>query len=261
MFAKLLKHEFNAVRKSFFPLCIAALLSAVVGYFLMLIATSQIEIKTNAVLESLARILQGSIYLFLFIFVIGCTIYLYYRFYKTKFTDEGYLTFTLPASTHQILLSSILNMIIWFAIIIAVFFVCLFLLTAPIIASIEDLFYYIQAPTESSRLTPVEKLVTTLHAVCSLSYGLILPLFSITLGSLLAKKHKLLAAFGIGYLINMGISFISSIFMIYEISSDTWIYGEYYFSISTIITSLLCLALAVAGYFIMHHIVKHKLNI
>ena len=38
--------------------------------------------------------------------------FMIYRFYKRCFTDEGYLTFTLPVTNHQILLSSIINCII-----------------------------------------------------------------------------------------------------------------------------------------------------
>ena len=36
-----------------------------------------------------------------------------YRFYKNLMTDEGYLTFTLPVSTHAILLSKLLTAVIW----------------------------------------------------------------------------------------------------------------------------------------------------
>ncbi len=44
---------------------------------------------------------------------LGITIYLVVRYYKSMFTDEGYLTHTLPATTHQLLISKGLVMGAW----------------------------------------------------------------------------------------------------------------------------------------------------
>lgn len=49
--------------------------------------------------------------------VIGCSwgtvLYLVIRYYKSMYTDEGYLTHTLPVTTHQLLISKALNFWIW----------------------------------------------------------------------------------------------------------------------------------------------------
>jgi len=44
---------------------------------------------------------------------LGINIYLTVRYYKSMFTDEGYLTHTLPATTHQLLLSKSIVMGAW----------------------------------------------------------------------------------------------------------------------------------------------------
>ena len=44
---------------------------------------------------------------------LGCVLYLGIRFYKSMYTDEGYLTHTLPVTSHQLLLSKILVMAAW----------------------------------------------------------------------------------------------------------------------------------------------------
>lgn len=44
---------------------------------------------------------------------LGINIYLVVRYYKSMFTDEGYLTHTLPATTHQLLLSKSIVMGAW----------------------------------------------------------------------------------------------------------------------------------------------------
>ena len=261
MFAKLLKHEFRAVRKSLGPLSLAALLSSVVGYILMLVATSNIEIENNSVLTGLSFVLYGGIYIFLLIYVIGASLSLYVRFYKTKFTDEGYLTFTLPASTHQILLASIVNMIIWFFIIIVIMIICILFLIVPLVVKFSSFSDPSTYEFEHITMSIGEILLYVFQAVSSISYSLILPLLSITLGSLFAKKHKLLASFGIGYGINMAVSFLSSILTIAELTANELLFENFSISISVLIISCVTFALSIAGYFLMHHLIKNKLNI
>ena len=86
-------------------------------------------------------------------------------------------------------------------------------------------------------------------------------MLSITIGSLIAKKHKILAAFGIGYLISMLVSFITSFLSITELAAVDSIYGEISMDSTMIVTGILMLAISVGGYFIMHYLVKNKLNI
>ncbi len=261
MFTKLLKHEFRAVGRSIGPLSVAALLSSVVGYVIMLIATSNIEIESNSALTALSLVLYGGIYIFLMVYVIGASISLYVRFYRTKFTDEGYLTFTLPASTHQILLASIVNMIIWFFIIIVIMIICILFLIAPLIVEVNSNINFSAFEYEAMAPSVPEVLAYIFQIVSSMCYSLILPLLSITLGSLYAKKHKLLAAFGIGYGINMAVSFVSSFLMIFELTSSDLIFETYSISFSMLVTSGISLILGIAGYFLMHHLIKNKLNI
>lgn len=264
MFTKLLKHEFQSCKKSIGVISIATLLAAVLGYVMMLIAISNLEIRINNVLSSLSVLLQGSIFLMLAVYLIGGNIYLYIRFYKTKFTDEGYLTFTLPASTHQILLSSILNIIIWQFIITLVFIISIFIIIAPLLVKFQNDFNIIGNLIKNSRLITVtpniifSSIMEMLSAFC---YSIILPLFSITVGSLHAKKHKLLASFGFGYVINMAFSFITSIISIIELAGNNSASEGIYNIIPTVIISFITITLSVFGYFIMHQMIEDKLNI
>ncbi len=63
------------------------------------------------------RVLIGLIWVTYFIMVIGVTfgvyIYLAIQFYKSTYSDEGYLTHTLPVSPRQILISKISMIAIW----------------------------------------------------------------------------------------------------------------------------------------------------
>lgn len=264
MFTKLLKHEFRTVRKALLPLIIAALLASVLGYVIMLFVVSETSYSIGSpAFGILSVLLEGGIYLFFIIFSIGSSLYLYYRFYKTKFTDEGYLTFTLPATTHQILLASITNIAIWLIILAIILYTCILLPLVPMIVRIDDLFGSVytfwENPGSSGDINIPFAYI--LQIISSYAYGLILPLLSITIGSIIAKKHKILAAFGVGYGISMLVSIVSSFLTIAEIAADDIINGVVSIESTMTFTAIFMLALSVGGYFLMHYLVKNKLNI
>lgn len=69
----------------------------------------------------------------------GTKIYLGVRFYRTMYTDEGYLTHTLPVTKNQILISKILVSGIWTMIILLSIYLSLFLLgMSSMLAIIPD---------------------------------------------------------------------------------------------------------------------------
>ena len=98
-------------------------------------------------------------------------------------------------------------------------------------------------------------------------YSLILPLMSITIGAQVAKKHKLLAAFGIGYGLSTVISLISTLLRFSSLIVDSATSGisrlsdSLYSIFSMLIPSLLYLGIGIGGYFIMHHLIDKKLNL
>jgi hypothetical protein len=263
MFAKLLKHEFKTTCRSLGILSIAALVSGAVGGLMLYFALQDVEDISRNILQTLSNLLLGGIYIGLFIFGAGSSIYLYYNFYKNKFTDEGYLTFTLPASTHQILLSSILNILIWEIILTVVLLLSyLFSVLPALIYLIKEISTEISPsftpdyPTTTVHFSVWQILVTILGYT---SYSLILPLFSITVGSIIVKKHKLLAAFGIGYGVSIAISMLSGFLEVYFMSFPN--YWEEYMGSANLVSSVMMLILSVIGYFLMHHFIEKKLNL
>jgi len=268
MFAKLVKHEFRSVSKPLTFLSIAAVAAGLIGSLLMWYFLSNIDIEGKELPSILAILMLVGIYISLLAYSVASMIIIYYRFYKSKFTDEGYLTFTLPVSTHQILLSSILNQLIWSAIISVVLFICFGLILAPPISmvakEISGQMDWNLLFQELDGVFPVGSFVIT--AICGEVYSLVLPLLSITIGSLVAKKHKILASFGIGYGITMAVStltsFISIADMIRQTLTNDSIYYEPTISMSSLlIPSMIMLVIGVGGYFLMHYLIERKLNI
>jgi len=147
---------------------------------------------------------------------------IYVRFYKNLFTDEGYLTFTLPVSRKQILLSKTLNAFIWYVlhgllIGTAIFLFILFavppegngLINTEIFKVIGEMFVDLWNIMGAWLLVILAELI--IFILLSTLMGIALFHISITVGSVIAKKAKILASVGIYYVFNMVLSLLSQI--------------------------------------------------
>lgn len=270
MFAKLLKYEFRSVWKPLTIISVAALVAGLVGMLLMELFITNISLEGQDNFAILSILVLGGIYVGLIAYSIGCPVILYYRFYKNKFTDEGYLTFTLPVSVHQILLSSALNIVIWSAIQFVVLIISFGLIVSPIIGLILEQMTYYDTQMMVQEITQQFPIATQLLSlVCGGVYSVILPMISITIGALITKKHKILASFAIGYGIHMAVSTVSSFSSLTVMISQNFFTMEsvypYNFgqilSSSIILPSLLMLIIGIGGYFLMHYLISKKLNL
>ena len=107
MLNKLLKHEYKATSRYMIPL-----------YLILLITTilSKITLSLNVYYGVLSFIKNFLIVIYFFsLIIVGILTFvvLIERFYKNMVTNEGYLTFTLPAKTSQILNSKLIAAITW----------------------------------------------------------------------------------------------------------------------------------------------------
>lgn len=281
MFATLLKYEFRRTKNILLPMNLGALAIGGVGYFVMLIFTMLMQNPDSEIfiVAPLLYLLWMGLILMLALLSTAVTIVLCIQFYREKFTDQGYLTFTLPASTHQILLSSYLNFLIWMIINTIVTLVGIGIMLTPIISMVLkriaemglDISYLWALIKENiAQILPSGALFTVSYImllISSLFYGVTLPYLAITLASVLVKKMKLLLAVGIGYGMSMVMGVIPSILAIIEgiitgmlmANNDLAVYAPG--AISYIITSIFYMAFAIGGYFLMHHLVKKKLNL
>lgn len=213
MFAKLLKHEFKSVAGLLGLLCLGCLGVGVIGGCILRYMVSSPSWIESDVLEALMPLLFMFLFLALIAFAVGGWIYLCIQFYKRKFTDEGYLTFTLPVSAWQIYLSSFLNFLLWNI-----------LIFLAIITSFGFIFLIGLANTEIWEYMVAEMDFTEIrivfgeldifrpgYTIVQFITGILVIMNCITVGSVMAKKHKALAAFAAYYLVNMVTSVISTV--------------------------------------------------
>ena len=215
MFLKLWKHELRASGKLLGMLSVTALSVGIAAAVLLRLILHLVQ--QNISEDSLVPLLvmgmgvgfMGLI-LALMAYSLGVQIYLYWRFYKHKFTDEGYLTFTLPVSSHQIFFSALANHLLWsvisvLVVIIAAGIILLFGTGTDQLVNMEVLN---SLPTPSEMMGPLygeigNPVLDILMMLTMLPFVTVVLMSCITVGAVLAKKHKLLMAFGVYYGVNM----------------------------------------------------------
>lgn len=270
MFAKLLKHEWKSTSKLMGLLSLAALGIGIVGAVVLKILVVSFADGVGNDLEGfIPLILIPALMMIVFgmiAYAYGSVIFLLYRFYKNKFTDEGYLTFTLPVNSHQIFLSSGLNMLIWVAIaavvlIVDIFLILLFgtaetgIINIKVLESIPQLF----ADISAEGIFYV--LIYVLYGIVSTVSSMVTIMTSITIGAVLAKKHKILASIGIYYGISTVLGIAFGVISVVSMAMLDGFAGELILSAPYLSQTILHIPLILGGYFLSTHLMKNKLNL
>ena len=216
MFAKLLKHEIKSTGGLLGLLSLGALAVGVIGGFLMRFTMNMPD--NTELMDILLLVFEIAIpfaFLSLIAYAVGGTIYLAVQFYKRKFTDQGYLTFTLPVPVWQIYLSSLLNILLWSIIILIV-----------VIIAFGSIFFIGMYDTEvwhrlldmnrqlglgmEDMMSQMQMDFSPIHSIVKFVSGNVLMITAITLGAVLAKKHKVLGALGSYYGMSLVITAVNS---------------------------------------------------
>ena len=139
----------------------------------------------------------------------------FFRFYKNLYTDEGYLTFTLPVRRSSIYWSKTLNSMLWIVLTILTVLVCsaanqLIGGSGSAIEEYRALFDYAKAETGVWFPVLIAEGVLLLAALLAESVAKVQ--FSVTVGSMLAQKHKVIASIGIYCGLNLVLNFLSQAF-------------------------------------------------
>lgn len=128
MLKKLFKHEFKATYRFYLPIYIAlAILITLACVYLKITEHFDVNELFLSITMPLGTVVGVLAILFT---LISPYIFICLRFYRSTATREAYLTFTLPATTNQILLSKFLVSLIWAVLTAAVTLLALLVLAA-----------------------------------------------------------------------------------------------------------------------------------
>ena len=260
MFAKLLKHEMKATAGSIGLLSLAALGMGIIGGIMMRYMVGAIGEQRFDSLSGILAIFYVFIFFGLMAYALGSELFLGYQFYKRKFTDQGYLTFTLPAHSWQIFLSSLVNILIWTLIVMvvtAVSVISIFLIGFVGVPEIEEALSQVNFSHEMEFLQDEFDIVMIIYGVVEFVTSAVIMMTCITLGSVLAKKHKIMASIGVYYLWSLIMGIISTQLLGGALLNSV----EVDFSRVYLIETALALATAMGGFLLSTWIMDKKLNL
>lgn len=277
MLKKCLKYDLRHVWRVWWIMAVSVLGLGVIGslafrVFLHGVQTSDDNVSALYVLGYIFCMLIFIAAVFgIVAFLLATTLLCYYRFYKNFYSDEGYLTFTLPVRRRTLYLSKTLNTVIWTAASIGVIaLVCfIFLCLFPVKATNGGIYIPGTASLGISMLRGLGHILSSawqnigawllVYILEGLLLVALLQLFQvgliqlcITIGAVIAKKNKLLAAVGIYYLINWIFTGVLQLIVLFSVSSMSAGFfelisrfsGEHQHLILSLLALLICVIIA-----------------
>lgn len=272
MLGKLLKHEWESSWKiPVLLICILIGLSLVTGcaFKLPIWESDWIGIPISGfmmVMTFYAGIIAAPI---------GVSIYMAVRFYKSMFTDEGYLTHTLPVTHHELLLSKIIIMVVWqmisaLATLVAIvlfggIFVSSFAgneVWKELVSTIAEAQWAILSQEEFGgwELFGAVGIVSIIASALQTTMCIVA---SICLGQMLGN-HRILGAIASYMAIGMALGIVNSFISLLTMAYAIRINASSFFAAYTptyAITSVLYLGASVGFYFLSAYLIRRQLNL
>ncbi len=274
MLGKLLKHEWKAVWKIpvlLIGILLAAAMMAGFTFHLPIWDSEWVGLPLSGVMMII------TFYVAIIGVSLGITIYFAVRYYKNMFTDEGYLTNTLPVSSHQLLLSKVITMFSWDIIsIIAIAASVAIFMGMIILAFMEpgdgktivdgfwelfDMSIWDSPYMQEFEGFCVSMIVMVLASAFSNTMTIVA---SVTIGQMV-RRHRILGAFGAYFAIGTVMQIISTVILFpYMISTFDNIYIETPFPLMTamyLIISAVSVIIGVGLYFLSEYLIRKQLEL
>lgn len=260
MLGKLMKYESKASSRLLIPLYLILLFLSILNRFIF---------KLNhyeGVVNVLTQLFLFTYIASIFVVLIVTVFYMIIRFYKNLLTDEGYLMFTLPVKSHELINSKLIMTIFWTIVSIAVVLasLCIVFTSPDNWPSVMNVFK--EASASFSRdfggksVLMISEMI--LAAFLSLIVNVLLIYASIAIGQLYAK-HKLIASFAAYMVIYTVIQFLM-VFVLLLLGALNPSFNLPSSAVPTVVLPVAILVLVLGGscfYLITNYLIKRKLNL
>ena len=277
MMKKLLKYDLRAIFKYWWIVALSSLgLSFIGGISLRIIASMPSEIEDGRVFVFLLAVL-GMILTVIGVsaFLISAEIFVYVRLYKHFFSDEGYLTFTLPVKRRDLLNSKIISGLVvniaTFAVVAADIGIILTIgIDFETIQKIgESFFWFIGSAFEKTGILCIAYILEAIVLIlCLAVMSYLLVAICITFAAVIAKKYKIFAAIGIYYIASAIVSFVGQFALMFGSVAVAGIFSSIpegaipgILALMLLSISLLVSAICVCLYLLELHMLEKKLNL
>ncbi len=282
MFAKCIKHELRATSRTLTPILLAMLAVSLLASVLVAIEGRLLANGDAIAFSAVGGAVAGILLIGLFVLTVAVEIVAFImvirRFYTSFFTDEGYLTFTLPVTLNQHILSKLVVALIWQVLSGVCILVSSGMLVLAFRWALNDEEAFMGLSDAFSELFSKLGAIFAenfgeaflplfgIYALASVVYTICLLYFCISLACMLAKKHRLLMGILCGYGINWGFSLVGGIaaVVLLVVMSVTNALSEnvmMFFTLAMALTTVLTVAQALLCYFGTKWILTKKLNL
>lgn len=283
MLKKLLKYEFKSVSRILTPLFLGTLTLSIISALLFTInyrflsRSEASDVVTNLFSTVLITILIFSIIAIIASYLVALFILLQ-RVYKNFFGDEGYLTFTLPATVNQHLVSKLISGFIWMTLSGLTVLVSGVLLIGFGTAESGEIINTFVFEEVFDLIDYAFEIIGTTNMVLYIIEGIVLVgvvlaaqlmlyYLAITIGCIIAKKHKILASIGVYFGINTATGTIINVVLVLLFMRDRdWdnstidsLYTTSHIYLVVIIA--LFFIMGAAAFFISNRMLKKNLNL
>ncbi len=279
MLGKLLKHEFKATARLFIPIFIMVTAISVAVRFLVDILYDINNGGTQA----------GEIFSMIIAFIFGAALVIgmiclilsgpavsLYRFYKNVYTDEGYLTNTLPVKPVSILASKLITGIVWTIVSGAIVVLCFLILAS---SSKIILFFADDNIYESAYYNALFDFILDniwfiisfmIFGLISVTMSISSVYVSVSIGNL-ANRHKVLISIAVYFFLTIVLGMAIGIILViagtnffdttnlFEDTETFKLSGEY--TVMIWVYSIVLFIISLIELFVTHLIMKHKLNL
>ena len=266
MLRKILKYDLRAMARASFPLFLSSGIIAIVCCALMFFTLNFSEAKNIFV----ALTLVTGFYLLGIVAILSMLVVNFFfvisRYYKSLFSDEGYLNMVIPTGTATLLSAKMLSTFIWLTVSGAVASLALALATAaPVLlydpGMITDaISFFLEigiSPDAFGRSSFIFDNI--LLAVFTSIESISIVLTAVTIGSVIMRRHKVFGSVLFFFFIN----FIHSIIMgvVELVISLTLGEGTYYIFYTVIIEIAVAILFSAGMCLLNYYFLKHKFNI
>lgn len=260
MLGKLIKYDLKANIRLFSILHALLLAACIFGRFAF-VRKMDLTASTPSAFTNILLTFSGFVLLFSAV-SFGTYILVAVRYYKDLFTDQGYLTWTLPATPTQQLWSKIISGGIWFFLDVLILGAALVvLLSTP---NVSALYSEMSADVAAKLGMPLLQYMSIIYVFCLL----ITPLGPLTLYMCIAvgqlfPSHRILGAVVSYFVVN----FITQIITLFAMAVTGNLnpfysgHGDSYLFDILCISIVLSLILIIISYFVTDYIMKRKVNL
>lgn len=274
MLGRLIKHEWKNTYKFGLLMLGAMILVTFLGWLAFQTPMWSMESYRMSWMDIMGLLTLVMYAVLLIVVNYGILIYMGVHFYKTMYTDEGYLTHTLPVTKHQILFAKILVSSLWVLFFYLAMYLSIFGLGVTMLSAIlrdeyslsalwreivPEMGDFFRILGKELGVDVIRWLILWLISLVVSPFVLVTTLFgAISLGQLFSKYRALMAILSyIGILVIRGllVSMIRSLIAMSDLSS----FGGY-LNYSADFSSIISLLTAVGLYFVSWYVTSRKLN-